>query len=1236
MVAATVLIAFFIAPATVFAQAINTVTHASDPDNSYWDSVLGAGSGGCSACHNLNSTAVEPGTSWIRKNTRTIADIKSFNDGVTPGKLGCTYCHNRLTASAKMKGVLDHFSGVDGNRTSQHPLGRTYTGAGAYQDTNGEYLSSLASNTVNEMDCLDCHDQALVAPYSVGEGIACNPDGQTPGADTAGCYMMHQVPPVNNPYMLKSVTLAGQYDNLCRTCHSATAGINWKGKGKDINVVSHAQGTTTGADPLKEADGTLLLTSDTGKDGTADALASQCTGCHSVHSSGNAKLFVSAYGNGAACTTCHLAGDRFNNYTTHGHGKDTAVYQQAGQTITLKRPCTACHFAMDVTTPNSVGSRKPHAEKSPAGGSIQEIYQKKFNLNISPLTGDAGADSGNPEWGICVGCHSLTKYKAHYSVNGVINGCQDCHDEHAEGSGSTSNIFMIPEKSIAGGTYTTGTHRNGSEDVVYTVPRYEPDGVTVHIDGTTVLGDFYRGDGKGFCDNLECHGAIGTLSTLMGTPASSNHTMKYQSVGSDCYDCHTHKDPAGGWRASASCDECHASSDPGLNTTEIPRTHLSAGESAATHTKHTISSLVGDCNICHLHDGKTVAPGTGTHMDGTIQFGGTKMPGMPSYLTTFGNTACLGTTNGCHDGDAGDWKLGLNNLDSNGCVDCHDAGSAGVVDAGKTLDQGGYPAPIKSSATKHTRHIANNAYVPGDCDDCHGANAAAGTHTGHKDGIVDTLPGLAYNGTSKTCTTSCHLANTANDWTNAQTLVCTDCHAGTYVGGGANAPASGLHAVAPRVTGNAHDDSWDADGADGAAAADCVTCHTTAPTNPSTAHINGTLDASVGLDDTALPEVHLNASVGFVDAVTPTCGPNGGGFTTCHGPGANNGDAGSWGRKWSTTAANTDGAECANCHGGSPTGAAPAVWTSWATGAGDLARPAGVGPGALTAAHDADWNNDTVATEISPNHGVCKNCHGMNSPTDAEPAYNLSQFWGAPGFHGNGSLDINGPSADENGQTAAGAEYNGNNDNVLEASDYSCTKACHQGAANLNHNMGTSGWPLKYGDFGAGNCNGCHGYPPLTATDLAARGGGEYVDAQVDTAYGGYAGGGDAHNVPEHLATNVVANNGWTPCLPCHDSTSHMTTTSILRANITGDVIFPAAYDDKAAPAATFTPGAGPTAATCANVSCHGGQTTPVWAGGTLDVNTCSLCHVAEAVVSQAAATQWNSAWSACTRGPAR
>ncbi len=47
---------------------------------------------------------------------------------------------------------------------------------------------------------------------------------------------------------------------------------------------------------------------------------------------------------------------------------------------------------------------------------------------------------------------------------------------------------------------------------------------------------------------------------------------------------------------------------------------------------------------------------------------------------------------------------------------------------------------------------------------------------------------------------------------------------------------------------------------------------------------------------------------------------------------------------------------------------------------------------------------------------------------------------------------------------------------------------------------------------------------------------------------------------------------------------------------------------------------------TCSEVSCHGGQTTPVWLTGSINVNTqCTLCHV---VGTAAGVPEYNSAWS--------
>jgi predicted CxxxxCH...CXXCH cytochrome family protein len=54
-----------------------------------------------------------------------------------------------------------------------------------------------------------------------------------------------------------------------------------------------------------------------------------------------------------------------------------------------------------------------------------------------------------------------------------------------------------------------------------------------------------------------------------------------------------------------------------------------------------------------------------------------------------------------------------------------------------------------------------------------------------------------------------------------------------------------------------------------------------------------------------------------------------------------------------------------------------------------------------------------------------------------------------------------------------------------------------------------------------------------------------------------------------------------------------------------GDVAFVTTYD-----AQSGAPSFDNAALTCTNVSCHGGQTTPDWQTGTIDVNTqCTNCH---------------------------
>ena len=58
----------------------------------------------------------------------------------------------------------------------------------------------------------------------------------------------------NNPYMLRSVTVAGQYDDLCRRCHGSAAPLF---KTRNVRLASHGDGTG-GAQAIVEQDGTTL------------------------------------------------------------------------------------------------------------------------------------------------------------------------------------------------------------------------------------------------------------------------------------------------------------------------------------------------------------------------------------------------------------------------------------------------------------------------------------------------------------------------------------------------------------------------------------------------------------------------------------------------------------------------------------------------------------------------------------------------------------------------------------------------------------------------------------------------------------------------------------------------------------------------------------------------------------------------------------------------------------------
>jgi len=250
--------------------------------------------------------------------------------------------------------------------------------------------------------------------------------------------------------------------------------------------------------------------------------------------------------------------------------------------------------------------------------------------------------------------------------------------------------------------------------------------------------------------------------------------------GATCDTCH------GGWPQTSGAHAAHgATTDPQVSATECNPCHGDVSGYTTTHTNGTLDLPF---------------PGDTTGGDASYSDGGT-----PGVLT---DDNCSNVS--CHyDNTTPMWEGGTAS-----CTTCHNDGSVSVPGAVNEA----WPGAVAATG-KHDIHVNNASYVqlagPLYCENCHGAGADTGTHTGHANGSLNVGGALgAYNsaGPDYTCTISCHNVDVARDWRDGATLVCLDCHdsSANYIGdnGGAYLPASGLHAVAPTVTGEQHYDGF--------------------------------------------------------------------------------------------------------------------------------------------------------------------------------------------------------------------------------------------------------------------------------------------------------------------------------------------------------------------------------------------------------------------------------------------
>jgi len=242
----------------------------------------------------------------------------------------------------------------------------------------------------------------------------------------------------------------------------------------------------------------------------------------------------------------------------------------------------------------------------------------------------------------------------------------------------------------------------------------------------------------------------------------------------------------------------------------------------------------------------------------------------------------------------------------------------------------------------------------------------------------------------------------------------------------------------------------------------------------------------------------------------------------------------------------------------------------------------GTPAGATKPPHPTAWRTGDTFTHTSTaetNADICEDCHrdGANSPVAApSPAADPSTAAGC--FNSTLCHDV------KTGAPHTTNPYSSHpQDAVSEFSTY-CTD-CHSidpptpyAPAPACSSCHTGGSPLTIT-----NCASCHAKPPDSASPVGA------VAPNIEGAHS------------EHNALTGVAGR----CNVCHDG----------GGTGTGLVHYYNNTVDMAASDATYNANAGAavlSTTTCANVSCHGGITTPDWQSGSINVNTdCTQCHQA-------------------------
>lgn len=1160
----------------------------------------GVGTDCLSACH--GSPPVGAAT--------TAAGYTTYNEALTPHAshasggayytFTCDQCHKGATmpqmpiAPGNFTEVFKNHTGIYAGPTASYSsstCNNVYchsSGAGTFRTVQWSDNSAPGAGGLNSImgqagatRCAACHDHTTIATGSHAKHV---------GGMQYGCVSCHATTVVNNTTLqssarsetgdhvntIKDVNFSGvapatgttcaniachsngkaaapivlpvwgsASTGACNTCHLTGKSVPVLATGshlKHFGIISSSTGT---ANPLTVCARCHIYTAETGPT-HANGTINVTTGCSTCHSDPYSTATVTpTWGTSSpGCGACHNAGGAFTGTgsapATGGHNKHMALSGAL---------CNQCHAAAVANTNGGTA----HTD-----GDV-DVTNNGYPANVTKhaagsYTGTCSASS----------CH-VSSYSGAYVTTTVWGstaaGCTVCHTTNTGGTPPTGNHA---KHMALTGALCSQCHAGATKDA---------NGGTAHIDGDVDVTNGYpanvakhaAGTYSGTCSSAACHVSPYTTSVVT--------TTAWGSTGANgCLACHT---------------------GPGALT------GTGSGPVTGSHNKH-MALVSSSCSQCHTGATANSTGGGASHVDGDIDV----TNGYPANVAKHAIGSYTGTcsASSCHISSYG-----------SGYVTSPAWGTASTCNSCHVGTPGQFTGDGSPNTGSHGKHMA---LIGALCNQCHTGAVSGSTGGGatHMDGDIDVTNGYPANiakhaaGTySGTCSTSCHSSPygtslvTTTAWGSNGANGCLACHTGTpgALTGTGFGPATGSHNLHMSLSGSS-----------------CNQCHAGATANVTggSTHANGNVDVTGGYPTTVAKHA--------IGTYSGTCST-----TLCHG---------STSPVWGVNSANDT---CTKCHG-TPTGTG--VITAGANNR-YLVAPkdaAGLGSGKVsrnlkTGAHETHLRFLNGFSNYSTQDFRCASCHGSSYTGYAA---NHADGISAPAFQGMATRRNNMLPAwtaatvtcsNTYCHNPAGTGGTMNPGNIGTRTFVSWTSSsylgdtaktatncnrCHKspGSGDLAGGFAHTGMPLtdncvgchehngdtagsvgrrhmdgiKYGGGGSG-CKSCHGYPPLSATEMVGAGvAGTFADAS-NTGY--TAGAAGKHRI--HLDPNITEADAFAPCMPCHDLNTHGTGgATVSQVNVDVNVAADTNYRFDSTRSKRYNKAA----RTCSNVSCHF-QPTAAW-----------------------------------------